>query len=720
MRRHQRKTSRRRFLVGSATAGAGLALGFQLSWGVRAGAEGTTGSRLIDAWLEIDEDGQVTIKVGQSEMGQGVYTSVPMMIAEELEVPFDRVRFEDAGAGAEYRRPGAFAQYTGGSSTVRGGFQQLREVGAAARQLLEQAAALHWKVPAKECRGEQGEVVHAPSGRRLAYAELLATARRLEAPEEPRLKDPSEFRLIGKPLPRLDTPAKVDGSATFGIDVRVMGMRYAAVANCPYFGGRLASLPPQPAGTEAVVEVPGGVAVVSTSWWDAQRKLDVLRDSGALKWTRPEGAPFSNQTFEARAQATVDAWAEDRAQGVLASEAGEPEGQAVDKTLEASYHLPFLAHATMEPQNCTARVGPLDAEVWIGTQGQEGVRDLTAKLTGLPASQVTVHTTFLGGGFGRRFETDLVAQAVTLAKRLGYPVKVLWSREEDMRHDFYRPAATCAFKVGLKAGKVHTWENLVVSPSILARVFPLRVAAGFDPTAVEGSEVTYAVPHKRVRYEMLETPVPVGFWRSVGSSLHAFTTESMLDEAAAALDKDPLDLRLELLADHPRERALLEKVAAMSGWGRRLGRGQGLGIAIAESFGSLCAQVAEVQVGPDADLKVTRFWAALDCGPVVNPDTVRAQIESSVVFGLSAALWGKIDLEDGAAVQGNFQDDQYRVVRMKDCPEIEVHIMDSDAPMGGVGEPATPPVAPAVANAVFAATRKRIRRLPLVPELLSS
>ncbi len=700
--------SRRAFLKTTAIAGGGLLLGFHLPWESHATAA-TSAAQEINAWLRIDRDDMVTIVVGQSEMGQGVHTALPMIVAEELEANWQKVRVEFAPVAAAYRNPIFHIQGTGGSTSVRGFYDPLRQAGAAAREMLVAAAANSWGVSPGECRVEDGVIVHKPSGRKLRYGVLAAAAAKLTPPANPPLKSREQFRLIGKPTKRLDSPAKVDGSAIFGLDVKVPGLLYAAVKACPVFGGKVASLNRKAAkamsGVKAVLEIRDGIAVVAESYWQAKKALDTVE----VKWAEGTQVTLDSAQIAQRLRDGL------RETGVVAKETGNVEKAfaAAAKVIEAEYDVPFLAHATMEPMNCTAHVRAQGCEVWAPTQGPEAAQLLAAKLTGLPPDKVKVHTTFLGGGFGRRFEGDFVAQAVLLSKAVGKPVKVVWSREEDMQHDFYRPASACHLRGAFDAaGRLLGLTQLLVAPSIMARVFPDRVKGGLDQSSVEGSVSTpYGIPNRRVRYVMKDTGVPVGFWRSVGNSHNAFYIESFIDEIAHATRTDPYEFRSELLASNPRHRAVLEMAATKAGWGKPLPDHRFRGIALHESFGSIVAEVAEVSVSDEGRLRVHRVVCAVDCGHVVNPATVEAQMEGGIVYGLTAALKGEITLKAGRVVQGNFHD--YEMLTQAEMPAVEVHILESGAALGGVGEPGTPPIFAAVTNAIFAATGKRIRSLPI-------
>jgi isoquinoline 1-oxidoreductase beta subunit len=575
--------------------------------------------------------------------------------------------------------------------------------------MLLAAAAETWQVEADECRARSGRVLHPASGRSLGYGELAATAARQPVPDLVFLKEPEEFRLVGTPQPRLDTPAKVDGSAQFGMDVRRPGMLFASVERCPVFGGRLARLDSARAqaspGVRAVVPIEAGVAVVADSTWQAFQARERLE----IEWDLGPGAKVDSAAISNAFRELADAGG-----AALAAGRGEPEPALAGavKTLEAEYEVPFQAHACMEPMNCTADIGPESCDVWVPTQNQTRTQQVAMRITGLPAEQVRVHTTYLGGGFGRRGETDFVSDAVALAKHLGKPVQVVWTREDDIRHDFYRPATYNRLRGGVDAeGQPVAWQHHIVGPSIFARVFPGAIRDGIDRMSVEGaSNLPYGVPHLRVEYSQADTHVPVGFWRSVGSSQNAYITECFFDELARLGGQDPYQLRLQLLADAPRHQGVLRLAAEKAGWGQPRSDGRHLGIAVAESFGSYVAQVAEVSID-GGRVRVHRVVCAVDCGLVINPDSVEAQMESGIVYGLCAVLKGEIGIEQGRVAQSNFHD--FPLLRMDEMPAVEVYIVPSDQPPGGIGEPGTPPIAPAVANAVFAATGKPVRSLPI-------
>ena len=752
-----RDLDRRQLLSGAAAGIAGLLLPFSLEPSARAaivsgttgatsttgpaGATGTAGSE-INAWLRIGTDESITILIGRSEMGQGVYTALPMLLAEELECDWRRVRVEAAPAAAAYRNlyvvkdmltgghadpapglagemrdwalslaAGPFSQQvTGGSTSVRGGFEPLRRAGAQARHRLIAAAARNWGVSPAECLARAGLVHHEASGWSLSYGALAAAAADLPSPGSVVLKPPGAWRLLGTAVPRLDLPAKVTGEAIFGIDVRRPGMLFAAIMASPVFGGRVKSVDAAKVqslpGVVAVVAIPDGVAVVADSTFRASRALAAL----PVVWDEGANAGLDTaQIFEGFRQALSE-------EGRIAERRGDAAaalaGAARQLTLD--YELPFLAHATMEPMNCTAEVGPDGVDVWAPTQAQDGARAAAATAAGVSADRVRIHTTYLGGGFGRRAESDMVTQAVVIAKALGRPVQAIWSREEDMRHDFYRPGTVQRLRIGLDAaGLPVAWHHRIVCPSILDRIMAAATWLKPDQTSVEGAVgLPYDLRNLTVDYVKRNTPVPVGFWRSVGHSHTAFVTESAIDEVAAAGGRDPLALRRLLLRGNPRVRAVLDLAASEAGWGRPLPPGSGRGIALHVSFGSIVAEVAEVAVAADGTIRVPRVVCAIDCGTVIHPDIVVAQMQSGILFGLTAALAGEITLAKGRIEQGNFDD--YPMLHLAESPQIAVHVIESGERPGGVGEPGTPPIAPALANAFYAATGKRIRRLPLM------
>ncbi len=714
--------SRRRFLKASAAAGGGLLIGLYLPPGGRlaAATQADTGTFAPNAFLRIAPDDTVTFVLHKSEMGQGVYTSLPMLIAEELEVDLGAIRVEFAPAHADYYHTqwGPY-QGTGGSTSVNSTWTQLRTAGAAAREMLVKAAADTWGVSADDCEASNGHVIHAGSDRRLSYGALADRAARMPVPENVLLKDPDEFKLIGRSAKRLDGPAKVNGSAIFGMDVDLPGMLTAVVERPPVFGAGLKSFRSEKAkaipGVRHVVSIDAGIAVVADSFWVAKKG----RESLQVDWDQGPNAGLSSE----------DLWRKyaDMASGpgLVARSDGQAQDalQAASRRLEAVYQLPYLAHAAMEPLNCVADVRPDRCDVWTGTQFQTIDQQAAARITGLPPEAVHIHTTFLGGGFGRRANprSDFVTMAVETSKAVGKPVKLIWTREDDTRGGYYRPMSYSRLAAGIDAdGNPVAWTHRLVSESIMKGTpFEAFIQEGIDGTSVEGAaDIPYAIPNQLVDYHPVDNGVPVLWWRSVGHSFTAFVVESFLDEVAAAGGRDPLELRLALLKDQPRHRAVLELAARKAGWGKPLPAGRGLGLALHQSFKSIVAEVAEVSVADDGRPRVHRVVCAVDCGLAVDPDNIRAQMESAVVFGLSAALHGAITFENGRVKQSNFHD--YPPLRMNEMPKVEVHILVSDADLGGIGEPGTPPIAPAVCNAIHAATGKRIRRLPIDPEILRS
>ena len=666
----------------------------------------------LNLWIKVTPDNLVTIVLNKSEMGQGVYTSLPMIAADELEADWRQVRFESAPAADRYKDPVWGAQSTGGSTSVRHMFEPLRKAGAAAREMLRMAGAQTWGVPREECEAKQGTVRHAKSDRSLTYGQLCEKAAKLPIPQNPPLKKESQFRFIGTSLPRLDVVEKVNGSAIFGIDIVVPGMLYAAIARPPAYGAKPTAYDQEAAGKVPgvfkVIPIDRGIAVCANTLEAAWKGKDALQ----VNWGPGSQPDLENETLEKSLTQHLSK------QGVTAKSQGNI-GRALSEAsrkIEATYFLPYLAHATMEPMDCTAHVQKDRCDVWVATQGQTGVLMTAQKVTGLKPEQIHVHTTYLGGGFGRRGEMDAVEEALQTSKATGKPVKVIWTREEDIQNDFYRPGNCCRIEGAIdEKGELTAWSHKVVAPSIFGRVFPERVKSGVDPAAVEGvANMEYEIPNLRVEYVRMDTPIPVGFWRSVGSSHNAFTVESFMDELAHAAGKDPVEFRLNLLRNHPRVRRVIEVAAEKAGWAKSLKKGEGRGMAYHFSFGSHVAQVAEVSVQEkEGTIKVNRVVCAVDCGPVVHPAIITAQMKSGILMGLSAALRERVDFAKGGVVSSNF--DNYELLRMKEIPEIEVHIVSSGEKMGGIGEPGLPPIAPAVANAVFKAAGIRVRRLPMLP-----
>jgi isoquinoline 1-oxidoreductase subunit beta len=708
------KLNRRDFLRAGVTLGGGLILACHFKVPgptVPTAGSGRPAPFAPNAFLRVGDDGTVTIIVNKSEMGQGVYTALPMIVAEELACDWKRVRVEAAPVAAVYNHTVFGSMVTGGSTSVRTEWERLAQAGAVAREMLRQAAADVWKAELAACRVENGRVAHA-DGRTLSYGELAGLAAKLPVPETVRLKDSADYTLIGRPVHRLDSPAKVNGTAVFGIDVRLDGMLTALIARPPVFGATLKAMDDGKAkavdGVRAVVAVPAGVAVVADGFWPALQGRRALQ----LEWDEGPGAALSSEELRRQYAALA------RTPGLPARRQGDAMAALAKsaRTLEAEYELPFLAHAPMEPLNCCVDLRADGCDIWTGTQMQTLDRDAAARVAGLPPEKVRLHTTLLGCGFGRRGNpaSDFVVEAVQVAKAVGRPVKVIRTREDDMRAGFYRPMNHHRLAAGLDAGgRISAWRHTIVSQSIMVGTpFAGTIKNGIDPTSVEGAADTpYAFPNILVDLHTPKLPVPVLWWRSVGHSYTAFVMESFLDEAAHAGGQDPVALRRKLLARHPRHLGVLNLAAGKAGWGTPLPPGRGRGVAVHESFGSFVAHVAEVSVNPAGDVRVKRVVCAVDCGRIVNPDTIAAQMESAIVFGLSAALYDAITLKNGRVEQGNFDD--YPLLAIDEAPQVEVHIVRSTEAPGGIGEPGVPPVAPAVANAVFAATGARVRTLPM-------
>jgi isoquinoline 1-oxidoreductase beta subunit len=713
------KVDRRSFLKTGVAGATGLVIGFYLPGRFEALAAPPAGSAApaaLNAWMRIGTDDSVTILIDKSEMGQGIQTALCMLAAEELECDWKKIQTEFAPAAKEYFNPAFGMQGTGGSSSVRSSWDPMRKAGAAARDMLLQAAAQKWGVEKAACRAENGVILHGATKRRLTYGSVAEAAAKLPIPADVPLKDPKQFRVIGKSTKRLDTPDKVNGRAEFGIDIRRPGMLYAVVARCPVFGGKVASFDAAKAkavpGVKNVIQISSGIAVVADSTWTAmqgRRSLDV-------KWDEGPDANVSSDSIsklfaERAAQPGVEARKEGDAATALAGAA---------KKIEAVYEVPFLAHATMEPQNCTADVRADRCDVWAPTQFQTMAQAVAAKLCGLKPEAVFIHTTFLGGGFGRKAGADFVIEAVEASKAIGAPVKVTWSREDDMQHDFYRPASHARLAGGLDAdGWPVAWTTRVACPSIMNAWFPGSIKNNLDPTSVEGVDnLPYAIPNILVDYQLTETGIPVGFWRSVGNSQNGFFSESFMDELAAAGKKDPYEFRRRFLGKAPRHLAVLELAAQKAGWDKPLPAGRFRGIAVLTAFLSYAAQVVEISVNrSERTLKIHRVVCAVDVGRVVNPTNIAAQSESAVVYGLTAALHGTITISRGRVEQTNFNN--YPMLRVDEMPAVEVHIVPSEEKPTGAGELSVPPVVPALCNAIFAATGKRIRRLPIRPEDLA-
>lgn len=708
------QTSRRTFLkTGSAAA---LTIGFALPLaGGRVDAASPARKAFApNAWLRIGADNRVTVICASAEMGQGVLTAIPMLIAEELDADWQQVRVEQAPVDKAYNNPAFGMQATGGSTTVRAHWQPLREAGAAARQMLVAAAAAQWKVGADECRTEAGHVIH-KSGRKLSYGSLVEAAATQPVPAKPTLKDPKSFRLLGKPTNRLDTPGKVNGTAKFGIDAQVPGLLVAVMARAPQPGAKVVKVDDAKAkavkGVKNVVTLPSGVAVLASGYWAARKGRDALD----IQWDLgPATGLSSAKVSEMLADGASNPEAVGRDVGNL-KDAAATSASSID----AQYEAPYLAHACMEPLNATAWVKGDEVEIWAGTQSQGPAQGILAQVAQATPAKVKINTLLLGGGFGRRFAPDFLIDAVLLSKMSGAPVKLIYTREDDMAAGFYRPASIAKFEGAVDAqGKVSMLKVGVGSPSIMAGSGFMKIPEnGVDTFAMEGIEDhPYDIENQRIAYGRKEPGPQVWFWRSVGHSQNIFFMESFIDELAVAAKKDPFEFRRAMLGKQPRYRAVLELAAEKAGWGKPLPAGVFRGIAVAQSFGSYVAEVAEVSVAADGTPKVHRVVAAVDCGMTVNPQTIARQIEGGIVYGLSAALYGKITFKDGRVEQGNFHD--YPVLRMNEMPKVEVHILPSSEHPGGIGEPGTPPAAPALANAIFAATGKRIRSLPIDTSML--
>ena len=702
--------SRRGFLQAGAAAGGGLVLSLNLPFA--AGDAEAADVFAPNAFIRIEPSGQIVLTMPYVEMGQGTYTSIPMLIAEELEVDLKQVRLEHAPPNEKlYGNPliGGI-QATGNSNAIRAAWQPLRQAGATARTMLIAVAAKRWKVDPATCRAQSGEVLHPPTRRSIKYGELLVDAARMPVPKSVVLKRREDFKLIGMPAKRLDTPAKVNGTAVYGIDVRPPGVKIATLAQSPVFGGRLKNVDDTAAkavkGVRQIVRLDDAVAVVADHMGAAKKGLAAL----VIEWDDGPHAKLNTQEIVGELEkATLNP-------GAVAQNIGDADkamASAATK-VEATYQVPFLAHATMEPMNCTVHVRKDGCEVWVGNQVLGRAQVAAAKTVGLPLDKVVVHNHLIGGGFGRRLEIDGVVRAVEIAKHVDGPVKVVWTREEDIQHDMYRPTFFDRLSAGLdEKGAPVAWKHRFAGSSIIARWAPPLFNNGLDPDTTEGAiDLAYALPSLHVEYARVEPPgIPTAFWRSVGPSHNVFVTESFMDELAAAAKQDPVAYRLALLDKTPRAKAVLALAAEKAGWGQPLPQGVGRGVSVQFVFATYLAQVAEVEVSKDGAVRVQRVVCAVDCGTVVNPDTVRAQIQSAIIFGITAALYGEITLKDGRVEQANF--DTYQILRMNEAPAIEVHIVQNFEPPGGMGEAGTSAIVPAVTNAIYAATGKRMRKLPV-------
>lgn len=717
--------SRRTFIKATALAVGGLVIAFSIPNAKRFLLPGVSDANAAEdskklpapnAFLRVGTDNTITVMLAHSEMGQSIWTTLPMLIAEELDADWSKIKVEHAAAAPEYAHTAFGIQITGGSSTTWSEFDRYRQAGALTRALLVNTAAAQLDVPVASLKTEDGFVIS--GNKKISYGDLAEAAAKLETPKAVTLKDPKDWKIIGKATKRLDGPEKINGTAIFGQDIHFDGLMTAMVARSPVFGGSVkkfdASATKQIKGVRQVVQVPTGVAVIADNYWAAKQGRDALK----VDWDLGPNASLDSKALfaEFRKMAATP--------GLIAAKAGDSKAamSKTEKSIEAEYTLPYLAHAPMEPLNCSVKIDKGTCEIWTGTQMQGTDQLAAAKILGLKPEQVKIHTVFLGGGFGRRANpaADFVAEAVQVAKAAGVPVKTVWSREDDVKGGYYRPMYLHKAKIGLDAkGFPTAWEHVAVGQSIM-RGTPFeafQIKDGIDATSVEGaadSPYFKSIPNYQVSLHTAKTTVPVLWWRSVGHSHTAFVMESLIDELAHTAKKDPLAYRRELLKDHPRHLAALNLAAEKADWHKPLPKGVFRGIAVHESFGSFAAQVAEVSVVA-GEVKVHRMVCAIDCGLAVNPDSLKAQMESSISFGLGAALQSEITFKDGMVQQSNFHD--YQVLRMANMPKVEVYIVQSTEKMGGVGEPGLPPVAPAVTNAIFAATGKRIRTLPIGNQL---
>jgi isoquinoline 1-oxidoreductase beta subunit len=715
----------------ASAVGGSLLLGFHLPAPARAGSAGTVAANDFapNAFIRINHSGRVTLLMSKVEMGQGTYTSFAMLVAEELEVSLNQVDLEPAPVDeALYGE-----QMTGGSTSIRWAWEPLRQAGATARTLLVAAAAQIWSVEAASCRADNGQVVHIPTGRTLAYGALVDRAATLSRPEHVPLKKPEEFKLVGTTPKRLDAATKISGKAQYGIDVVIPGMKIAAVVACPVFGGKLEKVDDSRArtikGVRQVVRLDDAVAVIADHMWAARKGIAAL-DVG---WDEGANAKLSTAEIVQQLEAAA------RKTGVIARQDGDSIRAMTGATtrVEAVYEVPLLAHATMEPMNCTVHISKGACDVWLGTQVPTRVKSAAAQAARLPTTNIRVHNRLIGGGFGRRLEIDYVTQAVLIAKEVDGPVKVVWTREEDIQHDMYRPYYYDRISAGLDdEGKPIAWNHRIVGSSVTARFFPttlsqriLRVAAALlrprnwarlrnvigelDFDAVSGAtDLPYDLPTILVDYVRQEPAgIPTAYWRGVGATHNVFVVESFIDELAAVAKKDPLEYRRMLLGKSPRARTVLELAAAKASWSQSLPVGSGRGISVQKAFGSYLAQVVEVEASNDGQVNIQRVVCAVDCGINVNPDTIRAQIEGGIIFGLTAALFGEITIKNGRVEQSNFHD--YRILRSSEVPPIEVYLVNSREAPGGIGEAGTAAIAPALTNAIFAATGRRLRKLPI-------
>ena len=706
------QTSRRSFLKTSAAVTGGLMLGFNLPGTLgEAMAAGTV--HTPNAWVHIADNNVITLLSARSEMGQGVYTSMPMLIAEELNVDISQIKVAAAPPDAVYVNALLGAQITGGSTSVRDGWLKLRVAGAQVREMLITAAAARWNVDRDLIKADKG-MIYGPKGLKSTYGDLAQSAASMPVPEKPPIKDPKDFKIVGKRTKRVDTPAKVNGTAEFGIDVKLPGMVYASLAQCPVIGGKVKSFDGSAAKASAgvidVVQINDGVAVVANSWWQAKKARDLL----SIQWDEGAGAALSDASV-------IDGTRQALKTGKVL-EIIKPQGDVVAalkgaaKVIEAEYVIPMQAHAPLEPMNFTAHVQGNKALLIGPTQFQQGAQGAVAGALGLKPEDVTLQTTFLGGGFGRRLELDFIVQAAQISKAVNKPVKLLWTREDDMTHDFYRPVGVNQLKAGLDAsGKPVALHFKVASQSVTQRAFGLPKDT-MDPFMAEAAVASYNIANTQHDVVIHNTGIRVGYWRAVSHNMNAFANESFMDELAKAAGKDPYEYRMSLLAGKPRFAHVLKLAADKAGWGKPLAKGRALGIALMEGYDTYMAQVAEVSVDANGEVQVHRVTVAADLGHMVNPDTVEAQLQSSIIFGMGAALKHQITMTNGRVQETNYHN--FQPVRMNEVPKIDIVLVKSTEKPGGIGEPATAVVAPAIANAVAKLTGKRVRRLPITAEAL--
>lgn len=704
-------TSRRSFLKGSAAVSGGLLMGVALPLTRGAMAAGTISTP--NAWVHIADDNAITILVAHSEMGQGVYTSLPMLVAEELNVELKQIKVVDAPPAAVYVNALIGAQLTGGSTSIRDSWTKLRIAGAQVREMLIAAAAQEWGVDAGSIKADKA-VLTGPGGKRATYGQMAAAASRLPVPEKPSIKDPKDFRIVGKATKRLDSPAKTNGTATFGVDVKVPGMVYAALRQCPVIGGKVKSFDAAQAkgmpGVQNVVQINDGVAVVADSWWRAKKALDTV----TVQWDEGVGAALSDESILAGTREAL------KSGKVL--EIAKPQGdvaaafKSAARVMEAEYFTPLQSHSPLEPMNFTADVQGNKVHLTGPTQFPQGAQGAVAGALGLKPEDVTLKTTFLGGGFGRRIELDFIVQAAEISKAVGKPVKLLWTREEDMTHDFYRPIGVNTVKAGLDAnGMPVAMHFRVASQSVTQRAFGLPKDT-LDPFMAEASVTGYNLPNTQYDLVIHDTGVRVGYWRAVSHNMNAFANESFMDELAKAAGQDPYQYRMKLLDGKPRFANVLKLAADKAGWSKPVAKGRARGIALMEGYDTYMAQVAEVSLNADGSVRVHKVTVAADLGMMVNPDTVQAQIQSAVAFGISAGLKHQITVKNGRVQETNFHN--FEPLRMNEMPQVDVVLVKSSEKPGGIGEPATAVVVPAIANAVAALTGKRVRRLPITADAI--